>query len=362
MSIKIVHAADFHIGASLSHLGTQLAKQRGDEIRQSLIRVADFCKEKEVDALIIAGDIFDTHKPTKADSEFVKNTLSSLRDIPVYIIAGNHDYISSQSPFAKEDYFSENVHIFPCYESSFELPEKSTVFWGKSYGSKTAEPSFDECIFDKDKINIMLLHGDMTQSSSFNIITQETLMHLDPSYAAFGHIHAGEIFSTGNIKCAYSGAVEGHSFSDCGKTGIIYAEISKSETVLTQIDFSLRKYMNISVDITGKSEKDIINKAKILINTNDFFRLDLVGECMEGNSPDIQYIKNELQDFAFYIDVTDSSSLGYDFDMIEKEESLRGAFLRELRKKTHTEEDFIRSAKIGLDALSGRVPSVGGAL
>ena len=362
MSIKIVHTGDFHIGSSLSHLGTTLAKMRADEIRHSLKRTADFCKENSVDALVITGDLFDNHKPTKADSEFVRNILTSLSPLDVYIICGNHDYMCPDSPFAKENYFPENVHIFPCYEASFEIPEKNVVFWGKSYSEGSVTPSFGECVFDKNKINVMLLHGDTTEGSSFNIISKDTLSALPVNYAAFGHIHAGEIFDTGNVKCAYCGTPEGHSFKDNGATGIILAEISKDETKLTQVDFSLRKYKTLDFDITGKSEQEIINGIKALTNPDDFFSFTLTGEYSESSSPDIAYIKEVLEKALHYIELTDDSFPCYDFDVIEKEESLRGAFLRELREITGSEEEFARAAKIGLDALGGRIPDLGGAL
>ena len=362
MSIKIVHAGDFHIGVSLSHLGTKLAKMRADEIRQSLTRVADFCRENEADALIITGDLFDNHKPTKADSEFVRNTLSSLSPLDVYIICGNHDYMCPDSPFAKENYFSENVHIFPCYEASFELPEKNAVFWGKSYSEGSVTPSFDECVFDESKINIILLHGDTTDGSSFNIISKETLSAMPVNFAAFGHIHSGEIFNTCNVKCAYCGTPEGHSFKDNGVTGIILAEISKDETKLRQINFSLRKYKTLTFDITGKREQEIINGIKTLTNPNDFFSFTLTGEYSETSAPDTSYIKELLGKNLHYIEIADDSFPCYDLDVIEKEESLRGAFLRELHEITSSEEEFARAAKTGLDALGGRIPDLGGAL
>ena len=362
MFLKIVHASDFHIGASLSQFGTALSKMRGDEIRASLTRVVDFCKEKNADALIIPGDLFDSHKPSKADTEFVRNALSSLSPIPAYIIFGNHDYMCSGSPFSEPSSFSENVHVFPCYEFSFEIPEKNVVFWGKSYSQPTIEPSFESCIFDKNKINIMLLHGDTTESSDTNIISKETLTALPCNYAAFGHIHAGEIFHTGKVKCAYSGAVEGHSFKDSAATGIIYAEISENETHLTPIDFSTRKFRYIDADVTDKTEDEIIAFARPLLNGTDFFRLTLKGEFPENSAPDTVFIKNCLDKDAFYIDIIDETIPCYDLESIEKEESLRGAFLRELRKNAPSEEDFALAAKTGLDALCGRIPDLGGAL
>lgn len=361
MAVKIVHAGDFHIGASLSQLGTKLAKMRGDEIRHSLTRTVDFCKENSADALIITGDLFDSPNPTKADVSFVRDALSALSPVPVYIICGNHDFMCSGSPFAEEGFFSDNVHIFPIFESSFEIPGKNTVLWGKSYSEGSVEPSFESSVFDKTKINIMLLHGELTEKTPFNIISKNVLSSLPCNYAAFGHIHAGEIFNAGNVKCAYCGTPEGHSFKDSGATGIILAEISEEETKLSMIDFSLRKYRIFSVDITGKTENEIINEIKELSNSDDFFHIILTGEYSESASPDTAYIKETLQKDMHYLEITDESTPCYDLDVIAREETLRGVFLRELREKARSEEEFVCAAKIGLDALGGRIPDLGGA-
>ncbi len=362
MILKIVHASDFHIGAALSQFDTGLVKMRGDEIRASLTRVVDFCKEKSADALVITGDLFDSHKPLKSDAEFVRNVLASLYPTDIYIIAGNHDYMCSGSPYEKENYFSENVHIFPCCEASFELPCKDTVFWGKSYDSSTTVPSFENTVMDSSKINIMLLHGDTEKSSPFNIITQKRLSSLPVNYAAFGHIHAGEIFGIGPVSCAYSGIVEGHSFKDSGTTGIIYAEISKEKTTLTPIDFSLRKFINLTIDVTARSENEIIADIAKQTNGRDFFRVTLIGEHTENTPFDVKYIKDSLSGKLHYLDISDETTPAYDFDLISEEDTLRGAFLRELRERSGSEEEFVTAAKIGLDALSGIIPDMGGAL
>ena len=72
----------------------------------------------------------------------------------------------------------------------------------------------------------------------------------------------------------------------------------------------------------------------------------------------LNFLKEQLSGRVFHIDFTDAATVGYDFDSIEAEFSLRGEFLRELRKICSREEDFIISAKAGLDALSGRIPSL----
>lgn len=355
MPLKIVHCADLHIGAPCLGLSSALGSTRSSEIRSSLTYIADFCKQKDADALIICGDLFDTHEPSKADCDFVRDTLFSISPIDVFILCGNHDYMCAQSPFSKQDYFSDNVHIFPCFEHCFELPDKNAAFWGKSYSSPTVVPSFSDCTPDYDKINVLCLHGEMASSSTYNIITKESLLSFAPDYAAFGHIHNGEIFDVANIKCAYSGIPEGHKFNDDKNTGFIYAEISKNSVNLTPVSFTKRKYCNIAIDITGKDTVSIIEEAEKMINDTDLFKLTLEGTFYENEVFNTSIIEKELKKKAFYIEITDTTAAGYDIAAIEKEESLRGVFLQELRKLTDNEEEFIKSAKAGLDALSGRI-------
>lgn len=354
MPLKIVHCADLHIGASFSHLPSSLAAVRGEEIRAAFSNIINYCKEKSVDALLICGDLFDCPNPSKKDRDFVRNALSALSPVPVFIICGNHDYMCADSPFSGENYFSDNVHIFPCFDYSFELPGKNAVIHGKSYSSAVTEPTFTQCCFDKSKINIMCLHGDTNLSSDYNTISREVLTSLPCNYAAFGHIHNGEIFRIGDIECAYSGTPEGHSFSDDGFTGFIYAEITHDKTHLTPVSLSKRHYRNISYDISGQTTGQITRALKELIGENDLFRITLVGEYVEEIN--LPLIKEELEKHSFYTDIFDSSSPGYDFDAIESEEGLRGEFLRELRKLAGSDEEFIRCGKAGLDALSGIAP------
>jgi len=354
MVFKAVHCADIHIGAPFSGLSSSKAALRKEEVRTSFLNIINYCKEKSVDALFICGDLFDCPNPSKNDCEFTRKAFEALAPIPVYIIAGNHDYICAGSPFSREKYFSENVHIFPCFEHSFEITEKNVVIYGKSYSGPSSQGGFENQEFDKNKLNIMCLHGDMSLSGDYCAVKKEVLSSLPCNYAAFGHIHSGDIFEINGVKCAYSGTPEGHGFDDCGKTGFIYAEISKDKTDITYISQAIRNYSLISCDVTGKSTDEVIKNLKNTINRNDLYKITLVGEC--NDTIDIALLKDALEDFTFFSDIYDRTTAGYDFDLIQQEESLRGEFLRELRKIAASEEEFILSGKAGLDALSGRTP------
>ena len=83
------------------------------------------------------------------------------------------------------------------------------------------------------------------------------------------------------------------------------------------------------------------------------FKVTLKGVAENDFELSVSYIENALKDICFFIKIYDETSPVLDFSLIEKEESLRGYFIRNL-KEIATEEEFMLAARIGLNALSGR--------
>ena len=86
--MKILHTSDWHIGHTL------YAKKRLDEHRQFLDWLRDTIEERCIDALIVAGDVFDTGAPGGTAQGLYYDFLKAIsgtccRD--VVITAGNHD-------------------------------------------------------------------------------------------------------------------------------------------------------------------------------------------------------------------------------------------------------------------------------
>ncbi|MBR1969332.1 MAG: DNA repair exonuclease [Clostridia bacterium] len=353
MSFKLVHCADLHIGASLSGLSESYSSIRREEIKSSLKYIADFSLKNCVDAILICGDLFDSPFPSQSDINYVKNIFKEISDINIYINCGNHDYLAPSSVFTESFSDLENIYIFPSYDSCFEIEDKNVVLWGKSYSAPSVEPSFENVNTDKEKINIMCLHGVLTEGDNYPI-SKQCLSRISPEYAAFGHIHDGCEFIVGETKCAYSGTPEGHGFNDCGNTGFIYAEISKNSVKLEKIESSKRKYTYLDADISGLNSNDeIIASIKDKINPDDLFKVILKGEATSDFELSTSYIEDSLKESCFYIKIYNETSPALDFSLIEKEESLRGYFIHNL-KEIATEEEFMLAARIGLNALLGR--------
>lgn len=85
--MKLLHTADWHVGKVLK------GRSRAEEHATVLKGLVDLARAEDVDAVIVAGDVFDTAMPTPAAQELVMRTLLALREggREVVVLAGNHD-------------------------------------------------------------------------------------------------------------------------------------------------------------------------------------------------------------------------------------------------------------------------------
>ena len=95
-NLKIVHTADFHLGAGLRDVATSaqaLELERQKDYLKQLEAIERHAIESESDFVVIAGDIFDTPRPSGyLLDEFARfvQSLTSQR-IKVVCVPGNHD-------------------------------------------------------------------------------------------------------------------------------------------------------------------------------------------------------------------------------------------------------------------------------
>lgn len=100
--MKILHTADWHLGKRLDRF------DRLPEQRQVLDEICGIAESENVDAVLIAGDLYDTYNPPIEATELFYQTLKRLSNggkRPVIAIAGNHDSpdrIEAPDPLARE--------------------------------------------------------------------------------------------------------------------------------------------------------------------------------------------------------------------------------------------------------------------
>ena len=86
--MKILHTSDWHIGRTL------YGRKRYEEFEAFLTWLAETIQENSIDALLVAGDIFDTRTPSNRAQELYYRFLCRVAASPcrhVVVVAGNHD-------------------------------------------------------------------------------------------------------------------------------------------------------------------------------------------------------------------------------------------------------------------------------
>jgi exonuclease SbcD len=87
--IRILHTADWHLGAALQ------GWSREREHRAALGQLVALAKARDLDAVIVAGDIFDSLNPSAEAQRLLYETLRDLRAASpratIALLAGNHD-------------------------------------------------------------------------------------------------------------------------------------------------------------------------------------------------------------------------------------------------------------------------------
>lgn len=125
--MKILHTSDWHLGRTL------YGRKRYEEYEEFLTWLAETIQENSIDALLVAGDVFDTSAPSNRAQELYYRFLcrvaaSSCRH--VVVIAGNHDSPSFLNA-PKELLKALDVHVVG---SSSELPEDEVLVLSNEQG------------------------------------------------------------------------------------------------------------------------------------------------------------------------------------------------------------------------------------
>jgi DNA repair protein SbcD/Mre11 len=82
----MLHTSDWHVGRKIR------GRSRAGEHRAVLAEIADIAGERDVDATLVSGDLFDFSAPAPEDEEIVYRALLDLAEVgPVLVVGGNHD-------------------------------------------------------------------------------------------------------------------------------------------------------------------------------------------------------------------------------------------------------------------------------
>lgn len=331
-----VHTADIHFDTPFSARFTpKQAELRRKEVMQTFSRICE--KAGECDLLLIAGDLFDGKFVSGETVSFVKRCFSKIPDTRVFLVAGNHDPMTSDSPYRKGDW-GPNVHIFGTEMEYVDIPELKTRIHGRSFSQNHEEKTLLEDLdLAEDWCNLLLLHGELVSpggESSYNPLEKRALETSGADYAALGHIHLySGIERSGSLYYAYPGIPEGRGFDETGERGYVTGTVERGSLQAQWIPVCKRQFVRKELDVSSCEDSlAIAESIGSLIESEGaehMYRLILTGE----SNPDLiqlDVLSAQVKDQAFSIELRDKTRPVYNLLELAKENSLRGNFVAEM--------------------------------
>jgi exonuclease SbcD len=358
--VSFIHTGDLHLGLQFKNVdfNRKIARERRLELWNTFEGIVNRAIEKNVDFLFIAGDLFEERYFTLGDIKRVRDTLKKAENIDVIITAGNHDTLNINSLYHMVNW-PQNINIFDSKGlEKKEFVHKKTVVYGYSWdkGENNKDLFKDFLGIDKDKINILIIHGDIfNKNSPYLPLDKNYLQEIGFDYIGLGHIHKPNIISD---KMAYCGSPEPLDFGEIGEHGIIEGIIEKGNTKINFVPFSNRMFLEKIVDIDETmGYVGIIDKIKQCDKTDklkqNLYRVKLEGVVHKDLDLNIEDILENLADYFYYIDVIDNTIVNYDLDRLEEEnrDNIVGYFIKNMKDKDLKDKVVRDALYIGLKAL-----------
>lgn len=285
--MKLLHTSDWHLGKRLDDFS------RMEEQQFVLLEICELAEREQVDAVLVAGDLFDTfNPPTEAVDLFYKSLkrLSNNGRRPVIAIAGNHDSpdrIESPDPLAREcgiifaGYPNSNVAPFEL-ESGLKVLQSSEGFlelrlpeseiplrllltpYANEYRLKTClglENSEEELrtvlqqkwqqladqFCDENGVNVLVSHLFVVRKGEElpeEPVDEKPILHVGGAqaiftenipgqvqYTALGHLHRMHRVDSNPCPVYYSGSPLSYSFSEANqKKYVLLADVEPAGT------------------------------------------------------------------------------------------------------------------------------------
>lgn len=236
--MRIVHLADTHLGyrqfAGKLDPDKQI-NQRESDVYGVWHRAVDLAIERKIDAVIHAGDVFDSPRPSpRALSEALEG-LGRLRDagIPVIAIAGNHStprFRSGGSVFEVLEHFG--VHVAWGAPQTFRIGD--VAFHAVPHEADAEQLKADIAELEPDPsaaANVLMLHADLSAvpSPTYGEINateleQEVIEQAPFDYIAMGHLHR---YQAPQINAIYPGSLERLDFADLvGEKAVLEVDLA----------------------------------------------------------------------------------------------------------------------------------------
>ena len=365
--LTFIHSGDIHLGApfrGLRALSRKWADRLVSAIPEAFDRVVESCLENQVDFLVLAGDIFDTDKPSYAHYRHFIKGVERLKDahIPVYIVAGNHDPFSNWHDY--QDALPENVLFFPSDQAEYIVHRKNgeplAFIAGRGFSNQPAggdiargitRAAAREACGVEAPFAVGILHTGFWMDPFKAPCSETTLLSADMNYWALGHIHKKYLQPENDPVIAYCGCAQGRDIKETGERGCF--KVTLEEGVPNKVEFIQTgsvEWEQLEIDVSEcAGVDDILARCiRVMFDTNTqveceemIARITFVGQTplhdMLARPGLLEEMRSELNDRypSFFCDaMIDRTQPPLDKEALER----AGLFPAALIKSAHAEE------------------------
>lgn len=230
---RIVHAADIHLDTPYRRHDEAVRARLREAGREAFVRLIDLALERQADALLIAGDLFDNELLTLATERVLVDELTRATSAGLTVVyaTGNHDPGRANYRAMGIDWPDERFHLVASRQPRQIAIERDgeVVGWVVAAGHQTPREDRDlAAAFPHapgPEPAVGLVHAHVVGAASIDqhhSYAPTSLGSLDPSYAywALGHIHHRQEVRL-DPPVHYSGNVQGRQFGEEGAKGAL---------------------------------------------------------------------------------------------------------------------------------------------
>ena len=273
MSLRFIHAADLHLdspftgirAAAPENVAAALYSATFDSYRN----IIDLCIAEQVDALLVAGDIYDgADRSLRAQRAFIDGLRSlDAAGIRSFVCHGNHDPLDGwEARLAYPDgcrRFGPDFEAVPLFPDE---PERALVY-GISYPTRDVYENLVSRLgnVDESAFTIGLLHANIGGNPDHALYAPCSLDDLAQSgidYWALGHVHTRQVLRERAPTVVYPGNPQGRHPNETGARGVYLVEVDHAGNVSLEFrSTDTVRWERASIDIRAlETEQDLLNE------------------------------------------------------------------------------------------------------
>jgi len=282
----LIHTADWQIGRQYGQFETDDAAMLAEARYETVARIAALAAERRADAVLVAGDVFDTQAVSDRSIRRLFDALAAFAG-PWVMIAGNHDAALADSVWSRAHQLGcigPNVHI-PLRPGVVDLPGQNLAVLAApltqrhTYDDTTA--IFDVLETEPGRLRVGLAHGSVTGRlpdtvDSANPIAADRAARARLDYLALGDWHGTLQI---DARTWYAGTPEPDRFRSNANGSVLDVRLAPgAEPVVQSVPVGRFRWTLWAESLILASDAEALAHRLQDLGAEDVLRLELSGQ------------------------------------------------------------------------------------